>query len=225
MATNKAGKSTVKTFATLFTEDAFQWGEAEDLAVRIIDGKVQWTEAVSEADLPLPSKVLDGVEYSSLVGTLGKIDENDINISNTIRDNALALIAHYLTTFRKLDYIHDLSMNEGKGNIKRYGILIGDLASFEDATSAQTMNRSYTVVMIDKYGTKGKNGKLREESADLLRSKMEEMRRRFGETNFGSFANVMGVNNYSEAAITYDDEQSIVTCTMTLDVLYNVNNK
>lgn len=224
MAINKATNSNIKLYASHMDEGILKWGGAEDYAIRLESGILKWTPAISSIDVPDETNVRDGVIYAGgRVGTLGQIDENSLTISEDIRANALFMIKSYLPTWSLLDYTYELDKNEGRGNIKRYGVQVRDLIE-EEGVGNRLIDREYALILRDKFSSGGKTDALMDIRSGELKAMMEELRRRFDASNAGNWASVMGSNKYSEEIIEIGDDNTI-TCTMTYNVQYNVNNK
>lgn len=203
----------------------FYYGTKREYIVKLDSSNLFQVYAPEElADYPAENKVLDGVDYANgdLTGTLGQIIESNKDITKQIKDNAMTLIANYLTDWTKLDYTENLENNESNQSRKRYGVKILALNDTDEIVGRELLERGYEVILMDKYVNVSKSDRAQQEAADSLRTKMEELRRRFRATKFGNFSNVVNTNNYQEIEVLFDEEENIVLCKLSLTVKYKV---
>lgn len=176
------------------------------------------------ADYPAERDVRDEVVFGNgdFTGSLGSINDNNMDISEQIKNNAITLIESYLTGWSKLDYSNNISQNEKNNSRKRFSVNILGLVGTDELIGNELVNREYQVVLVDRYLNKGKSDKNQQLTATEIRSALEELRRRFRSTNFGNYSNVANSYNYSEPEIEFNEEEGMVIGTLTLTVTYQV---
>jgi len=225
MATNKASKSTVKTFSNMFDGDVLSWGEAQDLAVRIVNDKIIWTEVVGDTDVPDEKFVLDGVVYSGTrVGTLGSVNRDDTDVVEQIRENIELIINQELTEYNALDYLEDLTKNSFKANSKRYGIR--PLTKSPTGTiGRELLQLEYEVILSTDYINKSGTDLAQRNSGKELRDKIELIRRKLGNkgTKAGTFGNARIVREQFEPEIEYLTEDKVAICKLSFKVEIKLN--
>jgi hypothetical protein len=222
---DKANRLGTKTFSTVFEDDTLYWGEAQDLAVRIEDGVLKWTEVISELDVPDEIYVLDGIVYAggTKIGVLGKVNTDQLDISKQIKENIILEIKNIYPILEDLAYVEDISKNNFRGNKNRLGVRELDLAPTNEVVGRETIDREFEIILTTDYINKGKNDTNQRASKDTLIERAEYIRRKMRKTKAGSYQNVRITRSFIENEVEFLENEGVTIIRMQITVNYRVN--
>lgn len=170
--------------------------------------------------------VADGKDRGDgIIGSYGRINPNSLDISVQIKNNINFQLQTYLVDWVPFENLNNLEDNNFKTNFKRFGTIIGDLVNGDEIYGQETIERNYTIRLMTRFIDKKNNSDSGKESARAeLITKMEEIRRRGNDTNFGNFGNVMNVINIKESPVQFNDVEAYAYCELSFNIIYEITN-
>lgn len=174
-------------------------------------------------DFPPENKVEDQYPYDNgnKIGSLGRIDTFNSNISEILLNNLESLINNELTEYKPLPYQVDRDKNSKRDINKRYSILMSNAVETDLYTCEDVMDRSFEIVLsMDFVNVQGSGDKPMRNVANILSNDHELLRRKIKETNAGLYsANyVLSEWEYSLSEPTYNEDNKMVEITASINI-------
>lgn len=123
------------------------------------------------------------------IGQAGKVNENDIDVSEQIKTAMESLISQTLPDYEAMRYIIDPLKNDFFNNAKQYGVL--NLNSFDDVNkllNGDVVDYSYQITLTNDYINDHDDVAQRAAAQELI-NKMELLRRKLKATRAGTYNN------------------------------------
>lgn len=156
---------------------------------------------------PLENKVLDGEKYGDKTGTLGKINTNNLDIDQQVRDRIETIINLDYPDYTELSYLFDITKNNYNQNKKRYGILTKNKIE-QDAIGCSNIDSFIEIIIVNSFKNIGKN----DDKQKLIRKELEEVGqklfRRITASRGGMFKNATYNQDFAQDEIEFIEDNN-----------------
>lgn len=184
--------------------------------------------SVGTCDYPAAEDVEDGVEYAngSLVGTLGEIDTNNLDIASQLEVKLNDLIASTLPDYGQMRYIIDPAMNDFNNNTKQFGILINeDQQDLEQTNFCEdVVDLNLEIVLLSDWIDDYDDDLQARNAVKELKKSMEAIRRKIRATRAGTYntGKLNSVIPFNTLEPEYDMDRKLVILRAFLTLKYRV---
>jgi hypothetical protein len=123
------------------------------------------------------------------------------------------------SSYQKLDYVFDISLNNFRANVLAYGVRPLSSNTSLSITQNYTFNHEFEVILTDNYKNKGNDLNQMTKTLDLY-SKMDDIFKSLYLTKAGLPNIVLNIDNISTSEIEFFNEENVAILRSQINVKY-----